>query len=136
MIDIDIVYEGDLHCRLTHGPSGSSITTDAPKDNEGKGETFSPTDLMAAAAGSCAVTIMGLVAKRHGIDISGAKVHVKKEMVAGKFRRLKSLTTTITMPRPLGEKERALLEEAARTCPVHRSLSPDVEAPVNFVYPS
>ncbi len=135
MVEIDVVYEGDLHCRLTHGPSGSVITTDAPKDNQGKGEAFSPTDLMAAAIGSCTVTIMAIAAQQKDINIDGTKVHVTKEMHTGPKRRLKRLNTTITLPRALPEDQRALLERAAEACPVHRSLHPDVEAPVRFVYP-
>jgi putative redox protein len=135
MVELDIVYEGDLHCRLTHGPSGSVITTDAPKDNEGRGEAFSPTDLVGAALGSCMVTIMGIAARRHGIDIAGTKVHVVKEMHTGPQRRIRRLETTITLPRALADKERAMLENAAKACPVHRSLHPDVEAPIRFVYP-
>jgi putative redox protein len=135
MVDVDIVYEGDLHCTLTHGPSGAKITTDAPKDNEGRGEAFSPTDLLAAAQGSCMVTIMGIAARRAGIDIAGTRVHVKKEMVAGAYRRIKKLEVTITLPRPLSPDERSTLERAAESCPVHRSLSKDVEVAIRYVYP-
>lgn len=135
MVDIDIVYEGDLHCRLTHRESGSHISTDAPKDNEGRGEAFSPTDLVGAALGSCIVTIMAIAARRHEIDITGTKVHVYKEMLGGKYRRIKELRVTITLPRNFDARERDLLENAARGCPVHRSLHPDVEAPIAFVYP-
>jgi putative redox protein len=135
VVDIHIVYEGDLHCRLTHGPSGATIATDAPKDNEGRGEAFSPTDLVAAGMGSCMLTIMGIAARRHEIDIAGTTVHVKKEMVGGQYRRIKSLATVITLPRPYDARQREILENAARSCPVHRSLHPDVEAPIRFVYP-
>ena len=136
MVDIDIVYEGDLRCRLTHRESGSQIATDAPKDNEGRGEAFSPTDLVGAAMGSCMMTIMGIAARRHEIDLTGTKVHVQKEMLGGKYRRIKELRVTISFPRKLDERERDLLENAARSCPVHRSLHPEVEAPIEFVYPS
>ena len=80
MVEIHILYEGDLHCRVIHGPSGTLLSTDAPKDNQGKGESFSPTDLLAAALGSCIITTMGIVAKRHALDLKGAKVTVVKEM--------------------------------------------------------
>lgn len=134
MVDIDILYEGDLRCRLTHRPSGAVIVTDAPKDNEGKGEAFSPTDLVAAGLGSCMVTIMGIVARRHGVKIDGSRAHVEKEMHAGSERRIRRLAVTLTLPAALTPEQRGLLERAAETCPVHRSLGPEVEVPVRFVY--
>ena len=135
MVDIDIVYEGDLHCTLTHGPSGAKIVTDAPKDNEGRGEAFSPTDLVAAALGSCMVTIMGIAARKAEIDIRGTRVHVTKEMLGGAYRRIQKLEVTITLPRALPADQREKLERAAESCPVNRSLSKDVEVKTRFVYP-
>jgi len=135
VVDIDIVYEGDLHCTLTHGPSGAKIVTDAPKDNEGRGEAFSPTDLVAAALGSCMVTIMGIAARKAEIDISGTRVRVTKEMLGGAYRRIQKLEVTITLPRALPADQREKLERAAESCPVNRSLSKDVEVKTRFVYP-
>ncbi len=134
MVDIDVVYTGDLHCEATHRPSGSRIQTDAPKDNEGKGEAFSPTDLVGAALGTCMVTIMGIYAKRHALDISGTKVHVVKEMAAQPIRRIAELKVKIQVPRSFEERFKKGLEQAARTCPVHASLHPDVKAPIEFVW--
>lgn len=136
MVEIDVVYEGQLHCRLTHGPSGQVITTDAPRDNQGKGEAFSPTDLVGAALGSCVLTTMGIVAQRHQIDLTGTTAHVTKEMATTPVRRIARLSVTVTFPRAFSDQERALLERAALACPVHRSLHQDVEAPVTFVYPA
>ncbi len=134
MVEIDIDYEGDLHCRLVHGPSGNAITTDAPKDNMGRGETFSPTDLVAAALGSCMLTVMGIVANRHQINLKGAHAHVAKEMTPAPNRRIAALTVDIDMPSQLTPEQRKMLEHAAHTCPVHKSLHPDVQVAVRFSY--
>ena len=134
MVEIDVEYSGDLHCQTTHGPSGATIHTDAPKDNEGKGEAFSPTDLVAAALGSCMLTIMGIVARRHGINITGARAHVEKEMVADPARRIAKLPVQITLPAALSSQERQMLEAAALTCPVHKSLHPNIESKIQFRY--
>jgi putative redox protein len=135
MVKIDIEYEGDLHCRLTHGPSGQVIVTDAPKDNQGKGEAFSPTDLAAAALGSCMATIMGIVARRHDIDLRGMKVEVIKEMATQPARRIGRLAVAFQMPRALPPEQRSMLENAALACPVHRSLCPEVRIDATFNYP-
>src|SRR5581483_4363027 len=109
MVEIDIVYQGDLHCEATHAPSRARLSTDAPKDNEGKGESFSPTDLVATALGTCMVTIMGIYARRNGIDISGAKVHVVKDMVQEPIRRIGSLRVKIEVPKKVDERHRRAL---------------------------
>ncbi len=135
MVKMQIEYQGDLHCRLTHGPSGSVISTDAPVDNHGKGQAFSPTDLVGAALGSCMATIMAMVADRHSIDLRGMKVDVTKDMVAQPFRRIGKLTVVFSMPKNLPQDQRDLLKNAALTCPVHKSLSPDVTIDASFRYP-
>ena len=135
MVEIEVVYEGELHTRVIHGPSGSVIETDAPKDNHGKGARFSPTDLVGAALGSCMLTVMGIVAQRHQIDCSGTRAHVTKEMTTEVPRRIKSLEVTITFAKPFDASQRALLERTALTCPVHHALHPELHAPVRFVYP-
>jgi putative redox protein len=136
-VEINVVYEGGLHCTATHGPSKQELATDAPVDNGGKGEAFSPTDLVATALGTCMVTIMGLVAKRNNLDIDGLKVLVIKEMVAEPVRRIGSLKTRLVFPpgKPLPPPDRAKLEAAAKACPVKQSLHPEVKTPVEFVYP-
>jgi putative redox protein len=111
------------------------IATDAPVDNMGKGEAFSPSDLVCSALGSCMLTIMGIVCKRHNIALEGAKVEVIKEMVTAPVRRIGTVTLTFHMPKGLEHKERKMLEEAAYTCPVHKSLHPDVQVITHFQYP-
>ncbi len=132
MVEVTTVYEGSLRCRATHGPSGQSIITDAPIDNHGKGEAFSPTDLVAAALGSCMLTIMGIAATRHGIALEGASAQTVKEMTTAGTRRVASLRTVLTIPLPRDHPKRELLENCAWTCPVHKSLSAEVDAPIEF----
>lgn len=134
MVEIGIVYQGRLRCTATHEPSGSQLQTDAPKDNMGEGAYFSPTDLVATALGSCMVTIMGIVAQRDNIDISGTKVDVKKEMAASPVRRIGKISINIHVPTKLSPEQQQKLRNAAMTCPVHKSLHPDVEIPVDFTF--
>lgn len=132
MVAIQVEYQGDLHCKAVHGPSGSELTTDAPKDNQGRGESFSPTDLVATALGSCMVTVMGILARTLNIDISGTTATVEKEMTAAAPRRIQRLRVKIHVPQGHSSEDREKLERAVRTCPVHRSLHPDVEIPIEF----
>lgn len=134
MVEITARYEGNLRCSLTHGPSGATILTDAPKDNQGEGAAFSPTDLVAAALPACMMTIMGIVAKRHGMDLTGMTAVVTKEMVSAPMRRIGRVVTRITVPLPATHPQRQMLEQAAHTCPVHRSLLAEVDAPIEFVW--
>jgi putative redox protein len=132
MVDIQIEYQGDLHCKATHGPSGAELNTDAPQDNQGRGESFSPTDLVATALGTCMLTIMGMAARTLDIDFSGATAAVGKEMTSTPPRRIERLTVRIHVPRSLSAADKEKLERAAHTCPVHKSLHPDVEIPIEF----
>jgi uncharacterized OsmC-like protein len=132
MVKIDIRYEGGLRCAATHGPSGQTLQTDAPVDNHGRGESFSPTDLVATALGACMVTIMGIAARRHGIDLGETAVKVLKEMSPQPPRRISKLTIVFTIALPSTHPQRTLLENAARSCPVHLSLHPDVVQDVRF----
>ena len=134
MVSIDVTYEGDLHTTSRHGPSGRELGTDAPKDNEGRGESFSPTDLLATALGSCMLTVMGITARRHGWPLDGARAHVEKHMATDPVRRVGRLVVRFAMPPALPEASRPVLERAALSCPVHRSLHPDVEIDVAFDY--
>ena len=137
-VEIDIIYEGQLRCRATHGPSKKQLTTDAPVDNHGKGESFSPTDLVATALGTCMTTLMGIVADRNKLDITGTTVHVVKEMIQEPVRRIGMLRVTIRVPAEksahLSAEDRKKLETAALHCPVHKSLHPDVQMPIEFAY--
>lgn len=135
MVQIDVTYQGGLRCRAVHGPSGTELVTDAPVDNHGKGESFSPTDLVATALGVCIPTIMGIVAEREKIDLTSLRITVQKEMSAEPPRRIAKLTTRIVMPEGLTEQQRAKLEKAAYTCPVHQTLQGKVDLPIEFVYP-
>jgi putative redox protein len=135
MVQIDVTYQGGLRCRAVHGPSGTELVTDAPVDNHGKGESFSPTDLVATALGVCIPTVMGIVAERERIDLTGLHVTVQKTMSAEPPRRIAKLTTRIVMPEGLTEQQRAKLEKAAHTCPVHQTLQGTVDMPIEFVYP-
>ena len=134
MVEMDIKYEGQLRCVALHGPSGNVISTDAPKDNQGRGEAFSPTDLVAAALGTCMLTLAGIYAQRHNLDITGASAHVTKEMVAAPIRRIGKLNVSITLPNTVPEEHRQLMEKAANSCPVSQSLHPDIEKIVKYIY--
>lgn len=135
MVQIDVTYQGGLRCEAVHGPSSTKLVTDAPVDNHGKGESFSPTDLVATALGTCIPTVMGIVAEREKIDLTGMRVTVTKEMSPQPPRRIAKLTTRIIMPAGLEEKQKVKLEKAAHTCPVHQTLQGNVEMPIEFVYP-
>ena len=133
-VKVDVVYDGDLECSLTHGPSGDRMRTDAPVDNRGRGRRFSPTDLVGAAMGSCTLTVMGIVARDRGWDMSGATASVIKEMGAEPRRHIAKLTVEITLPASLDEKARAVLERTAHTCPVQASMGPMTEIALTFRY--
>jgi putative redox protein len=134
MVNIQIEYQGDLHCKATHGPSGAELTTDAPKDNQGRGESFSPTDLVATALGTCMLTIMGIAARTLNIDISGATMTAEKEMTATAPRKIQRLTVRIHVPVSPSPADKEKLERAAHTCPVRKSVHPDIEIPVEFTW--
>ncbi len=131
-VEITVTYEGGLRCEARHGPSGQILHTDAPVDNQGKGESFSPTDLVATALGTCMLTIMGIVAARHGIALEGASVKVEKHMVADPARRVGRLPIVLTVPGPLDDKQKKLLMNAAESCPVHKTLGSSVEMPITW----
>jgi uncharacterized OsmC-like protein len=133
-VDISGRYLGNLKVELTHGPSGTVIRTAAPVDNQGDGSSFSPTDLAATSLGACMLTLIGIVAQRDGIDLTGLSFRLEKHM-ASNPRRIGAVPVTIQMPSGLSADQRQKLENAALTCPVHKSLAPEVDRPVEFVYP-
>lgn len=132
MVEISIKYLGELRCEARHEPSGTLITTDAPVDNEGRGESFSPTDLAATSLGACMLTIMGIAARKQGVELGDTRVKVLKEMTPKPPRRIAKLTVVFTIPLPASHEKRAMLEEAAGNCPVHLSLDPGVEQDTRF----
>ena len=133
-VRISVRYEGQLHCEAVHGPSGTKLATDAPLDNEGKGESFSPTDLVATALAACMATIMGIAAKRHGLKLEGMTVETVKEMSTDSPRRIVGLKSRVTVPLPSDHPQRKLLESAALGCPVHHSLDPRIIKTVDFFW--
>jgi putative redox protein len=135
-VEMDIVYEGDLRCIATHGPSHEHIMTDAPVDNGGLGRAFSPTDLVATGFATCVLTVMGIAAKRRGFSIDGARAHVTKEMAPAGLRRIGRLTLEIAIPggSALTPEQRDLLETAADLCPVKKSLHPEVDIVIRMTY--
>ena len=134
MVEIKLSYEGDLHCSAIHIPSGNTLVTDAPLDNNGRGQAFSPTDLLATALGSCMATVIGILAKRKEIAVEGLAVTVRKFMSDDQPRRVKRLELDLQMPLPGSHPERKLLESAARGCPVHHSIHPDIEVVMNWLW--
>lgn len=132
MVEIDLVYEGQLRSTARHEPSGTTLVADAPVDNHGRGESFSPSDLVAAALGSCMLTYIGLAANKHGWDVVGTRISVKKEMVADPLRRIGRLIVDITLNREFDDKELKILTNAVTTCPVKLSISDRIEVPITF----
>jgi uncharacterized OsmC-like protein len=134
MATVQTKYLGDLRTESVHIQSGSTLITDAPVDNHGRGEAFSPTDLMATAYGACVFTIIGIAAKTHGFTIDGAELQTTKIMGTDP-RRIVELVTEITLPHNnYSPKERKIIELAAKECPVHNSLHPDLKKTVTFKY--
>jgi len=133
MVKITATYLGEKHCQATHEPSQSTLETDAPKDNQGRGESFSPTDLVATALGTCILTTIAIVAERDGVAILNSKMSVEKEMTPPP-RRIASLKTVIELSKTIPEDYRAKILNVAETCPVKKSLHPDVLTPLEIRY--
>ena len=133
MNTIEIKYQGDLRTTATHLDSGSEISTDAPKDNHGLGETFSPTDMVCSALASCILTIMAIAVEKNDVDIKNTKAIVKKTM-GNNPRRIVKIEINLTFPKEYDSKTRTILEKAANNCPVHHSLSEKVEKDILFTY--
>ena len=131
MVEINFKYTGDLRCESTH-PSSAKIITDAPLDNHGKGEAFSPTDLVATALATCVLTTMAIAAEKHGIKLDGSVGKISKIMSTTPPRRIAQLVSEININLPSGHPYRAQLEAAAHACPVHKSLHPETEVKIDF----
>lgn len=128
------LYLGELRTKATHTRSGVQLITDAPPDNQGKGESFSPSDLLATALGSCMLTIMGIASRTHNINMEGARISVTKVMAANP-RRVSEVHIVFEMPQnDFTEKEKSILENAARTCPVALSVHPEIKQVLTFNY--
>ena len=139
MVDIYVEYEGDLHCRAQHGPSEAVLVTDAPVDNQGRGASFSPTDLVATGLGSCMLTVMGILAKKRGCQLDGTRIHVKKGMTSAAPRRIAELAVHVTFPPSVTQSvasARAEFERVADQCPVRLSLLGAIEVPTRFDWQS
>ena len=132
MVDIDVESIGQLKTRAVHGPSRVVVFTAAPKDNQGDGSSFSPTDLLATALATCAVTTMEIAAAKHGVSLAGVTARVEKHMTSEGPRRIGRLPLVIEMPAGIDPELRGRLEAAAHACPVRRSLHPDVETDIEF----
>ena len=133
MATVETIYLGDLRTEATHLQSGTKIMTDAPVDNHGKGEAFSPTDLVATALGSCMMTLMGIAAQTQGIELKGTKLSITKIMNASP-RRIGEIVIDVHFPGDYEPKLRTILERAAETCPVAHSLHPDCKQTIRFYY--
>jgi putative redox protein len=135
MSTIETTYTGGLRTEATHMRSGKKLITDAPLDNQGKGEYFSPTDLVATALGSCMVTIMGIAARTHNFNIDGAKLAITKVMTNEAPRKIAEVIIVITFPdADYTEREKKILDVCAKTCPVALSLHPEVKQTVTLVF--
>lgn len=135
MVEIDVEYQGELHCRAQHGPSAAVLVTDAPVDNQGRGESFSPTDLVATGLGTCMLTVMGILAKKRGLRLDGTRVHVKKTMTTVPPRRIAELAVEVSFPASATASvahARADFEQAANQCPVRLSLLDAISVPTRF----
>lgn len=129
-----VVYEGELRTTCTHLRSGNQFETDAPIDNKGKGERFSPTDLMATSLGTCMLTVMGIKARSMGFDLNGVRVEVEKIMIADP-RRIGAINLFFHIPEQLKQldgKSRQILRHTAHTCPVQQSIHPDIRVNVDW----
>lgn len=132
MVEIHARYDGDKKCSLTHA-EGATLRTDAPKDIGGEASAFSPTDLVAAALASCVLTTIAMSAERHGLDLTGATAQIGKEMQTGP-RRIGRLPLVITLPASVPPDMRPRLEQIGYACPVHASLHPEIDAPIEYLY--
>ena len=135
MHQIEIAYKSNLRTQCNHLQSGHEISTDAPVENHGNGEAFSPTDLVATGLGSCLLTIMGIAANTHGINIDKSKARITKIMSTNP-RRIGKIIVEIDIPYDLSHKEQRLLNQAVKGCPVHHSMHPDIEIEINIHFNS
>lgn len=135
MVEINTTYEGGLHCKAVHKPSGVTIETDAPVDNRGKGESFSPTDLLATSLAVCYLTTMGIAAEDREINMKGATCRIEKHMSTDSPRRVVKLVAEIIFPAGIPFDKRGILEAVALHCPVSKSISADIDVDLKLHFP-
>jgi putative redox protein len=137
MVPISIAYHGQLRCNAVHDPSGMRFVTDAPKDNFGMGESFSPTDLVATALGSCMITTMGIFAQKEkmALVLDGTHLAVEKHMSTDAPRRISKIVVRFSFPAGIPQRYRSRLQEIGDTCPVAKSLHPDIKLDIIYNYP-
>lgn len=135
MVPISIVYNGELRCVATHDKSGVQFITDAPTDNQGKGESFSPTDLVATALGTCMITTMAIAAQKEGVQLAGTTIAIEKHMSTTPPRTIAKLVVILRMTKGIPAEYRSKTEAVGHNCPVVKSLHPDVELDIQFRYP-
>jgi uncharacterized OsmC-like protein len=135
MVEISGEYIGELRCQLKHGPSGTVLETDAPADNQGKAERFSPTDLMAAGLIACMTTTLAIKTRERGWNFEGVRMRVEKIMSAEGPRRIVRLPVEVWIPLDLGPADRSEVEVILKNCPVYKSLHPDIETPLRIYWP-
>lgn len=133
MNTLKTIYKGNLRTEITHIQSGSKIITDAPLDNNGKGESISPTDMLAASLGSCMLTIMGMSATTHGFDIDGTEIEISKVM-GTEPRRIVEIGVTFNFPRDYDDRVKRFIENAVKSCPVEQSIHPDIKRVITYNY--
>lgn len=134
MVKMTGTYDGNKKCSMKH-EEGATLKTDAPKDIGGEASAFSPTDLLGASLGSCVLTTMAMFAERRNIDLTGARFEVQKEMIKEPERRVGKLPIKIFLPASKVPQEmRETLERVGQTCPVKKSLNPEIDIPIEYVY--
>ncbi len=135
MVSYHIVYSGQLRCEATHDPSKVKIVTDAPVDNHGLGESFSPTDLVATGLGVCILTTIGIAVQKEHIDLDGSHVYVEKHMSSDLPRRIAKIVVRIEFVAGVPKDRRPQFDQIARTCPVAKSIHPDISVDLQLLYP-
>ncbi len=136
MATIETIYLGELRTEATHVLSGTKLLTDAPIDNQGRGESFSPTDLVAAALGSCMITIMGMAARTHGFNIEGTRLSITKIMTQEPPRKIAEIVIHLDFPLDYPDKVKKIIDFTVKNCPVALSLHPDLKQTVTVTYPA
>ncbi|MBA3701006.1 MAG: OsmC family protein [Planctomycetes bacterium] len=135
MVTFTVTYDGALRCSAVHGPSGATLLTDAPKDNHGRGESFSPTDLIATSLATCVLTTMAILTRNDGLALDGIRAEVEKHMTSTPPRRIARIVVRLAMPRGIPVSDREKLHQIAHACPVALSLHPDIAQEISLAYP-